>query len=249
MIIFFFRLIFKFQKKTIPKKSSTLVLKNLPFQLRQETLAEILARLKCQPQTINYHYDTTGAFRGMAFVKYAVSSLKQLWLNIYVYVCVVDITMWTMPLLCLMIWTGSTSWVAHCASNTNGTPLLLVRLLIDWLLCVCVCVAVVKVTITGIAMAPTVLGTITTTTTTTTTITTTTMPVIAIVVSIPTSCRPMRVPYVFYTIITCWNILNYNIFYLFSFMINWSCSNKIHVSTNWLFHRLSQCINANNCIM
>jgi RNA recognition motif-containing protein len=52
-------------------KSSTLVLKNLPFQLRQETLTEILNRMPCAPASINYHYDTTGAFRGMAFVKYA----------------------------------------------------------------------------------------------------------------------------------------------------------------------------------
>jgi hypothetical protein len=52
-------------------KSSTLVLKNLPFQLRQETLTDILNRMPCAPASINYHYDATGAFRGMAFVKYA----------------------------------------------------------------------------------------------------------------------------------------------------------------------------------
>lgn len=51
-------------------KNSTLVLKNLPFQLKQEKLEEILNALTTKPLNVSYLYDGTGMFRGMAFVKY-----------------------------------------------------------------------------------------------------------------------------------------------------------------------------------
>eukprot|EP01114_Cavostelium_apophysatum_P021619 TRINITY_DN7596_c0_g1_i1.p1 TRINITY_DN7596_c0_g1~~TRINITY_DN7596_c0_g1_i1.p1 ORF type:complete len:445 (-),score=112.81 TRINITY_DN7596_c0_g1_i1:718-2052(-) len=51
-------------------KNSTLVLKNLPFQLKQEKLEEILNGLSTKPLNVSYLYDGTGMFRGMAFVKY-----------------------------------------------------------------------------------------------------------------------------------------------------------------------------------
>lgn len=51
-------------------KNSTLVLKNLPFQLKQEKLEEILNQYSTKPVNVSYLYDGTGMFRGMAFVKY-----------------------------------------------------------------------------------------------------------------------------------------------------------------------------------
>lgn len=51
-------------------KNSTLVLKNLPFQLKQEKLEEILNAYNVKPVNVSYLYDGTGMFRGMAFVKY-----------------------------------------------------------------------------------------------------------------------------------------------------------------------------------
>jgi len=51
-------------------KNFTLVLKNLPFQLKQERLEELLNALEWKPQSVSYLYDGTGMFRGMAFVKY-----------------------------------------------------------------------------------------------------------------------------------------------------------------------------------
>lgn len=51
-------------------KNVTLVLKNLPFQLKQEKLEEILNGFKYKPQNVSYLYDPSGMFRGMAFVKY-----------------------------------------------------------------------------------------------------------------------------------------------------------------------------------
>lgn len=51
-------------------KNSTLVLKNLPFQLKQEKLEEILNSVDCKPINVSYLYDNNGMFRGMAFVKY-----------------------------------------------------------------------------------------------------------------------------------------------------------------------------------
>jgi len=51
-------------------KNTTLVLKNLPFQLKQDKLEEMLNALKCKPLNVSYLYDGSGTFRGMAFVKY-----------------------------------------------------------------------------------------------------------------------------------------------------------------------------------
>lgn len=55
-----------------PEKPDTiLVLKNLPFTLKQDQLHEILLSLSTTiPQSISLHYDNAGVFRGMAFIKY-----------------------------------------------------------------------------------------------------------------------------------------------------------------------------------
>lgn len=55
-----------------PEKPDTiLVLKNLPFTLKQDQLHEILLSLSTTiPQSISLHYDNVGVFRGMAFIKY-----------------------------------------------------------------------------------------------------------------------------------------------------------------------------------
>jgi hypothetical protein len=81
-------------------KSSTLVLKNLPFQLRQETLTEILNRMPCAPASINYHYDTTARFAA-----WRLSSTQRS----------------TTPTRCSTSSTVSISWAARCASSTNAT--------------------------------------------------------------------------------------------------------------------------------
>ncbi|GAM17030.1 hypothetical protein SAMD00019534_002050 [Acytostelium subglobosum LB1] len=53
------------------KPDSTLVLKNLPFNLKQVQLQELLETIiPAAPQSVNFHYDNVGVFRGMAFVKY-----------------------------------------------------------------------------------------------------------------------------------------------------------------------------------
>lgn len=54
-----------------PEKPDTiLVLKNLPFTLKQDQLHEILLSLSTTiPQSISLHYDN-GVFKGMAFIKY-----------------------------------------------------------------------------------------------------------------------------------------------------------------------------------
>jgi len=55
----------------IEKPDTILVLKNLPFHLKQEQLHEILMSISTTtPQSINLHFDNLGVFRGMAFVKY-----------------------------------------------------------------------------------------------------------------------------------------------------------------------------------
>jgi RNA recognition motif-containing protein len=52
------------------KPDTILVLKNLPFTLKQDQLQEILYSLSpSPPQSINLHYDG-GMFKGMAFIKY-----------------------------------------------------------------------------------------------------------------------------------------------------------------------------------
>eukprot|EP01111_Echinosteliopsis_oligospora_P000228 TRINITY_DN1020_c0_g1_i2.p1 TRINITY_DN1020_c0_g1~~TRINITY_DN1020_c0_g1_i2.p1 ORF type:complete len:637 (+),score=218.05 TRINITY_DN1020_c0_g1_i2:360-2270(+) len=55
-----------------PEKPDTiLVLKNLPFSLKQDQLQEILMQMNSNaPQSINLHFDNLGVFRGMAFIKY-----------------------------------------------------------------------------------------------------------------------------------------------------------------------------------
>eukprot|EP01119_Soliformovum_irregulare_P025790 TRINITY_DN9642_c0_g1_i1.p1 TRINITY_DN9642_c0_g1~~TRINITY_DN9642_c0_g1_i1.p1 ORF type:complete len:474 (+),score=111.94 TRINITY_DN9642_c0_g1_i1:24-1424(+) len=55
-------------------KNTTLVFKNLPFQLRLEQLEAILAEFETKPVNVSYLYDSAGMFRGMAFVKYRVVS-------------------------------------------------------------------------------------------------------------------------------------------------------------------------------
>jgi RNA recognition motif-containing protein len=50
--------------------TSSLVLKNLSFNLRQDRLLELLAKVGVTPQSVNYHYDQAGVFRGVAFMKF-----------------------------------------------------------------------------------------------------------------------------------------------------------------------------------
>jgi len=54
----------------IAEKNNTLVLKNLPFNLKTEKLQEILSKFEVRPTSVNYHVDASGMFRGMAFAKY-----------------------------------------------------------------------------------------------------------------------------------------------------------------------------------
>eukprot|EP01059_Diplonema_ambulator_P013811 TRINITY_DN24460_c0_g1_i1.p1 TRINITY_DN24460_c0_g1~~TRINITY_DN24460_c0_g1_i1.p1 ORF type:complete len:498 (+),score=75.80 TRINITY_DN24460_c0_g1_i1:220-1713(+) len=55
-----------------PKSSphSTLVLKNLPFQLKHEALMDEMIRMACRPMYIRYYHDEKGMFKGIAFVKF-----------------------------------------------------------------------------------------------------------------------------------------------------------------------------------
>jgi R3H domain/RNA recognition motif len=48
----------------------TLVLKNLPFDLKAEALLGVLHGLAHPPENVALHYDSNGSFRGMAFVRY-----------------------------------------------------------------------------------------------------------------------------------------------------------------------------------
>lgn len=55
----------------VEKPDTILVLKNLPFSLKQDQLQEILMAMNTTaPQSINLHFDNMGVFRGMAFIKY-----------------------------------------------------------------------------------------------------------------------------------------------------------------------------------
>lgn len=55
----------------VEKPDTILVLKNLPFSLKQDQLQEILMAVNSTaPQSINLHFDNMGVFRGMAFIKY-----------------------------------------------------------------------------------------------------------------------------------------------------------------------------------
>eukprot|EP00128_Syssomonas_multiformis_P015681 Colp12_sorted_trinity150504_noHs@27559 len=58
------------QPLTQEPKNNTLCLKNLPFSLKEKELWEILTNANMKPQSIQYHYDSSKMFRGMAFVKY-----------------------------------------------------------------------------------------------------------------------------------------------------------------------------------
>jgi len=52
--------------------SETLVVKNLPYSAKAETLGEFLEkRFKIPPETVELHFDGMGQFRGVAFVHYA----------------------------------------------------------------------------------------------------------------------------------------------------------------------------------
>lgn len=52
-------------------KNTTLVIKNLPFSMKQEKLMLILHAFDEQkPESVAFHHDSSGTFRGMAFAKY-----------------------------------------------------------------------------------------------------------------------------------------------------------------------------------
>eukprot|EP00010_Vexillifera_abyssalis_P006302 CAMPEP_0201546912 /NCGR_PEP_ID=MMETSP0173_2-20130828/3291_1 /ASSEMBLY_ACC=CAM_ASM_000268 /TAXON_ID=218659 /ORGANISM="Vexillifera sp., Strain DIVA3 564/2" /LENGTH=769 /DNA_ID=CAMNT_0047955745 /DNA_START=31 /DNA_END=2337 /DNA_ORIENTATION=+ len=60
------------RKSNDPKvHNSILVIKNLPFSLKQEELTAVLAAYPSVPESVSFHYDSSGMFRGMAFIKYA----------------------------------------------------------------------------------------------------------------------------------------------------------------------------------
>eukprot|EP00741_Cyanophora_paradoxa_P025534 tig00000383_g24640.t1 len=50
--------------------NTTLVIKNLPFSMKHEKMTEMLQKLEIKPQSLNFHYDDKGTFRGMAFAKF-----------------------------------------------------------------------------------------------------------------------------------------------------------------------------------
>lgn len=50
--------------------SATLVIKNLCFGLKQEKLLNFLSTIANPPQSVSYHYDGSGMFRGVAFAKF-----------------------------------------------------------------------------------------------------------------------------------------------------------------------------------
>ena len=52
-------------------RSATLVIKNLPFSLKHEQLKAVLSSYEIRSENVSFHYDASGMFRGMAFVKYA----------------------------------------------------------------------------------------------------------------------------------------------------------------------------------
>jgi R3H domain/RNA recognition motif/SUZ-C motif len=53
------------------EQNSTLVIKNLPFSLKQDSLKLVLNSYDVRPESVAFHHDASGMFRGMAFVKYA----------------------------------------------------------------------------------------------------------------------------------------------------------------------------------
>mmetsp|Transcript_35318 Transcript_35318/g.57136 ORF Transcript_35318/g.57136 Transcript_35318/m.57136 type:complete len:501 (-) Transcript_35318:44-1546(-) len=48
----------------------TLVVKNLAFSMKHDKFLEILAAMELKPQSLNFHYDSAGTFRGMCFAKF-----------------------------------------------------------------------------------------------------------------------------------------------------------------------------------
>mmetsp|Transcript_6480 Transcript_6480/g.9776 ORF Transcript_6480/g.9776 Transcript_6480/m.9776 type:complete len:469 (-) Transcript_6480:20-1426(-) len=53
-------------------KNSILVIKNLPYNMKEEKLRQILSAFEEQkPEDVSFHHDSSGTFRGMAFVKYS----------------------------------------------------------------------------------------------------------------------------------------------------------------------------------
>jgi len=52
-------------------KNSILVIKNLPYNMKEEKLLHILNTFDEQPEDVSFHHDSSGTFRGMAFVKYS----------------------------------------------------------------------------------------------------------------------------------------------------------------------------------
>jgi RNA recognition motif-containing protein len=51
-------------------KVATLVVKNLPLDLKEEELARILDNHNVKPMKVDFHHDANGSFRGTAFVRY-----------------------------------------------------------------------------------------------------------------------------------------------------------------------------------
>ena len=59
------------ERQPVDADATTIVLKNVPFQLRVEQLQAILQRtLAMRVRYVNYHLDQEGKFRGLAFVKF-----------------------------------------------------------------------------------------------------------------------------------------------------------------------------------
>ncbi|KAF8337634.1 uncharacterized protein EI90DRAFT_2674144 [Cantharellus anzutake] len=54
---------------------TAIVIKNIPFSVKKETLLEIIASLSIPtPYAFNYHLDTSGAFRGLAFANFRLAA-------------------------------------------------------------------------------------------------------------------------------------------------------------------------------
>jgi hypothetical protein len=51
--------------------NSILVIKNLPYNMKEEKLLNILHAFDERPEDVSFHHDSNGTFRGMAFVKYS----------------------------------------------------------------------------------------------------------------------------------------------------------------------------------
>lgn len=51
-------------------KVATLVVKNLPLDLKEDDLARILDNHNVKPMKVDFHHDAAGSFRGTAFVRY-----------------------------------------------------------------------------------------------------------------------------------------------------------------------------------